>query len=205
MVSKDDRPTHLLETPLGMLRVFVRLNGAVMDSHDSDAASFRVVPQEWSVGDVAGAQGVVLQCSTRKKIRQLTFECRWDDGAAAGRGRPECDTGVNALRWSGDGHTVLVGTEDSGAIQKRASRGHNMTSGLGRCFEEITPELEHLVFWPKEDGFITRLTDIPAKEMFQLHYAVTWNAHPEPTSEATWLALSGLLSHLDGYVLPSKD
>lgn len=80
-----------------------------------------------------------------------------------------------------------------------------MTQGLRRCLSEITPELDHLVFSYKDDGFIIRLTEIPANEVFQLHYIVAWNTHPEPESEATWLKMNSILEFMSGLELPAID
>lgn len=212
-------PEYLVETPLGGLRMFVRVNGQIVKTQDLAVAQCQVMPVDFSYHvhidqkvKVAPEpkHGVMFRCSTRKEIRQLTFECRWEETAMANRGRPESDKGINALRWTAEGQTVLVGTEDAESLQGRVTQGKHITQGLGHCLGEITPELDHLIFGYKDDGFIIRLTEIPANEVFQLYFMVTWGTHPEPSeSEATWMAMDAIQdvihSVMDGIEARSTD
>ena len=193
-------PKYIFNTPLGSLETFVRVNGKIVEKEDIEVAEVRLSPVlEYSYklhngdGTVAtekkNCYGVHIRCATKKKIRQLTFECRWKSTSKITRGRPECDKGINALRWTENGHTVLVGTEDADSLIDRMRRRDHISPGFRHCLEEITPELDHLVFGYKDDGFIIRLTEIPANESAQVFFTITWGEHPEPESEATWLLM----------------
>ena len=189
----DDIAQYALETSLGLLNFTVKINGKVLQENDSLLARCSMVRIQGEQGeDLKGAVGVIVRCSTLKALRQFTFECQWDTKSKVPRGRPECEAGLNGLRWTSDAETVMVATEDVAGLQHRLQRSQNMSGGLRRCLSELTPDLDHLVFSFKDDGFIIRLTEIPANESFQLHYAVAWNGYPESVSEGTWLAVSAL-------------
>ncbi|MFP6583809.1 MAG: hypothetical protein VCD00_14815 [Candidatus Hydrogenedentota bacterium] len=148
---------------------------------------------EESITDADGIDGgrvVRIRYNADRAIRQLKFEMRWSDTTYLPRGKPECEQGINALRWTTDQHTTIIATEDVHALTSRLARGHDISPDAANYLHDLSPELDHLVFGFHNDGLSIRLTEIPKNEFVQLHFVLAWNPIPEPKPEATWLAVN---------------
>lgn len=182
-----------IDTPLGLLVSRFRIDGKNPETSAELARSCEI--NEESIIDADGIDGgriIQIRCNAARAIRQLKFEMRWSDTAKLPRGKPECEKGINALRWTTDQHTAIIATEDVHALSNRLARGHDISPGAANYLHDLSPELDHLVFGFHDDGLSIRLTEIPANEFVQLHFALAWNPIPEPKPEATWLAVTHL-------------
>lgn len=175
------------DTPLGTLRARLRIDGKESAHTPLLLEACQFAMDSLQESQIAGGQLVTLRLESTHAVRQLKLNLRWAAGDSELRGKPECDAGVNGLRFTTDSHTVLLATEDVDALQKRVDQENRISAGAAPYLHDLSPELDHLVFGFHDDGMSIRLTDMPANEFVELHFAVTWNPTPEPTPEATWL------------------
>ena len=126
---------HTIETALGTIKTFVRINGRIVESRILDEADVMFSIGKYEPDShhhdefLANQSYAVFQCSTKNKIRQISFECRWENASRAMPARPESEKGINALRWSQEGHSVLIWTEDSKSLKDRMRKGQISRKG----------------------------------------------------------------------------
>lgn len=176
------------ETPLGTLRARLRIDGKESAHTPLLLEACQFLMESLPESEIAGGQLVTFRLESTHAVRQLKLNLRWAAGESGLRGKPECDDGVNGLRFTSDTYTVLLATEDVDALQKRVHQENRISAGAAPYLHDLSPKLDHLVFGFHDDGVSIRLTDMPANESVELHFAVAWNPIPEPTPEATWHA-----------------
>lgn len=181
---------EIFETPLGPLECRLRIDGMEAQRTERLLQSAELTRQPLpDAEDVDDGFVALVRCLPESPIRQLKFELRWQDVSGFARPRPITVRGTNALRWMTDEHVAVLGTEDVDALRRRMQAGETMGLDAALYLNDLGDDLDHLVFGFHDDGLSIRLTEIPARELVQLHFAVAWNTHPEATPDAAWYAV----------------
>lgn len=182
--------SKVLNTPLGPLECRLRVDAVDTERSatllTATSLEQRPLPHATDVED-----GVVIMARLLPEfpIRQLKFEMRWVEPQGLSRPKPRSERGTNALLWKTDSHVAAIGTEDVNALAKRVQVGETMGLDSALYLQDLNDELDHLVFGHHDNGMSIRLTEIPARELIQLHFAVAWSANPEPVPDAAWYAI----------------
>lgn len=178
------------DTPLGGLECRLRIDGTEADRTEKLLASAELIRQPLSdTEDIDDGFVALVRCLPQYPIRQFKFELRWRDVTSFTRPQPITVRGTNAIRWTTEDYIAVLATEDVHALRKRVDAGVTMGLDSALYLHDLGDDLDHLVFGFHDDGLSIRLTEIPARELVQLHFAVAWNANPESTPDAAWYAV----------------
>jgi hypothetical protein len=169
--------SQIIETPLGNFRVAI--------SSDCELLNFNGKVQLLSenyVSDLPAAMSVdncrviLMSVNSSEKIKKLSLSCtKFPSEKSIEGADPESGEGLDALSWSGEGHIVMLGTEDEERI---LSRLENKSINIEACF------IEYL-----SNGLRINIDALPNDKALTLHFAISWNELPEKVDCSCWYAV----------------
>ena len=177
MHSSD--PIAQVSTPMGEVHLCVCYDGDYIQAKGGEC---QVEVKYLDTDSVEAACLAEIQLSPTRSVRQLQVHCRWEESHTVGRGRPEPSVGKNALRWENDSHTLVIASEDVESLKKQAE----LPSEIHDALADITPDIDHLVYEYKDDGFIVRLSSLGKNESISLKFLIVRDTLPERSPAGTW-------------------
>ena len=131
---------------------------------------------------VAACVAGVWRVRAAVPIAEMTFECRCVHLPPDADGGPTPGEGLDALTWATPGWETSIGTEDGEFLRARALRRDNMPRSLADRLELGT--VEYL-----RDGLRVPFRDVPAHEVFQVQFLISWCERKPEERAWTWFAV----------------
>jgi hypothetical protein len=163
----------LVETPIGNLTFEAFADGVPLCAPVVSFRSGHVEPALPSGMSVAGSVGVLVALEPEITLQGVRIRATWE-GAAGAVVSPTSGERLDAQEWVGQGHIVVLGTEDGEALADRL-----VEHGL-----RLDPYPVH--YSPL--GLEVVLPQVPAGSATTLHFVVAVNTHPEPVDCSAWFA-----------------
>lgn len=160
-----------VETPIG--RLIFELNmarGEISELHISQCDIEPKIPKGMSV---EGCKAILLRCTSKTHLKDLTFSCSWMELEEKGFSNSgEC---LDAWEWEHKNTLVLIGTEDDECLGSRVD--------LKKSTSDYYP------ITMKDNTIKIHISEFPKSKVLTLHYMISWNFIPEKIDSSCWFAV----------------
>lgn len=131
---------------------------------------------------VAGCVAGVWRVQPTVPIAKLAFECRCAHLPSDADGGGDNGEGLDAITWTTSAWEMSIGTEDGEYLRARALRRNHMPRPLAEQLD--LGSVEHL-----SDGLRVPFRDVPADEVLQVQFLISWCEVDAEDRAATWFAV----------------
>lgn len=131
---------------------------------------------------IQGCSAAIWRIRARSALRELAFECSWQQPPVDTDGGPNPGEGLDAVTWRTPVAAVSLGTEDGEFLRHRALRADFMPPVLAAQLHFSTVEYS-------PNGLRVSLRDVPADSIVQIHFVLAWSDSDTDASPSTWFAV----------------